>query len=478
MTTDAVTAKLIAAQDAIDAADSKLAESHVLISDALELLSGEASGGDVIDVHPGDDLKAMIADAPDGATLRIDPAFVTDLGTFTLGKTLKLVSGAELAPGRVTPALVGPRLLKASVNVTASACELRGLYLEGQGQTILTAGEGMTVDRCVLVGAPNQQQQRGIAANAADITITGCHIGSIYKDVDTQAVCCWNKTKHLQIRDCFLEAAGENFMTGGADPSSEADIPTDIVIEDCTISKPLAWMELPGCTVKNLLELKNVIGFTLRRCLLEYSWAHGQAGYAIVLAVRNQSGTAPYSTIRDVVIEDCTIRHVGGGLSILGRDDRADYPSQVMTNVQFRRNTIEDLSKSWARGSALAAGRAYNISGGPADLVIEDCNTNLLPGSQNAAIGFDQVQHQCARLAFRRCELYEGAYGITGTADGGIGEPQLAGHAPGYVWEDVTMQRGTSGRKIVYPPDTTVLPPVGADEDDGDPEGRDRAATR
>jgi hypothetical protein len=467
-TDDALT-KLDQAQAAISEADALIADAIALLNNG-EIVPPEPEPGDVIEVGLEEDLKSVIDEAPDGATLRLSPDYEYALGVYTLKKSLTIETAGELSEGRVDLDLAAPALTGVSLTITAPNCTLRGLFLEGDGATLITAGPGTTLDRCLLLGREGKQQHRGVAANAPDITITGCHIGGIYKDVDTQAVWCYQKTNHLRITDCFLEASGENFMAGGDDAKSEADMPRDIVIEDCTISKPLEWMETDGCVVKNLLELKCCVGFQMRRCVLENCWAHGQGGFAIVLSVRNQYGKATWTTVSDVVIEDCTIRHVGAGLSVLGRD--YTHPSEVMSHVVFRRITIEDLSKAWARGSSVAVGRALQISGGPHDLVYEDINAAIDPGNINAAIFFDQPQYLVEGLVIRRCTLHEGSYGIIGCIpDAPAGVAQMEGHAPGYVWEACTIQQGNSGRKIQYPPDTTILPPVAqrSVEDAGQP---------
>ena len=55
-----------------------------------------------------------------------------------------------------------------------------------------------------------------------------------------------------------LEAAGDNFILGGSDPSIPGLTPTRVVISGNTISKPQAWHDARSpWQVKNLLELKN-----------------------------------------------------------------------------------------------------------------------------------------------------------------------------------------------------------------------------
>jgi hypothetical protein len=451
-----------AAIAALHGAKQHLVEADTAINDALALLNAggppkppDPPDGDVITIGPGDDLLAAIDAAPDGTIFDIDPAFRADLGDCTISKSCTLRSAVLPPAGRVGLDLAGPTLSSASVTFAAPSIKCIGLRFEGKGTTVIMAGDRTLLDRCVITGpADGGPQQRGVYANATGIRILGCHIGGIWNDVDTQAVLCTRFTKRLHINDCLLEASGENFMSGGDDGESAEETPQDILIENSTLSKPLDWQGKAGCTCKNLLELKNARRVIVRKCVLENSWADGQAGYAIVLSVRNQYGAAVWSTIEDVLIEDLTIHHCGGGVQVLGRD--YSHESKVMRQVILRRITITDMSSSCQEGSAAAAAQAFLISGGPDALTLEDIDTAGDTGWMKAAIAFDQIDNPTTNLVVRRCRMYEGDYGITGQADGAIGVDQIEGHAPGYVWDTVTIVRGTSGRWINYPEGTIL----------------------
>jgi hypothetical protein len=117
-------------------------------------------------------------------------------------------------------------------------------------------------------------------------------------------------------------------------------------------------------TVKNLLELKNAQRVTLDGNIFEYNWAAGQHGYALLFSVRNQSGTAPWSVVRDVTFINNTVRHVAAGISILGRDYL--HPSQQVRNLTIRNNIFEDLDNAYGN-----TGRFVSISQAPANVVID-----------------------------------------------------------------------------------------------------------
>ena len=98
-------------------------------------------------------------------------------------------------------------------------------------------------------------------------------------------------------------------------------MPNGIIVEDCDFSRPITWRNNSALTVKNLIELKNCINVIVRNCRSSYNWQNGQDGYSLVMTVRNQSGTNPWATIKNVAIEDCCFEHQGSGINILGSDD-------------------------------------------------------------------------------------------------------------------------------------------------------------
>ena len=59
---------------------------------------------------------------------------------------------------------------------------------------------------------------------------------------------------------------------------------------------------------------------TMDSNIIEYSWAAGQQGYAIVVTPRNQDGGAPWVVTQGIHITNNTVRHVAAGFNILGVD--------------------------------------------------------------------------------------------------------------------------------------------------------------
>jgi hypothetical protein len=102
----------------------------------------------------------------------------------------------------------------------------------------------LVLDRVYIHGDPAIGQKRGIALNSGATEIVNSHVSDIKSTgVDTQAIAGWNGPGPYLIENNYLEAAGENIMFGGADPSVEGLIPQDITITRNHITRPASWRE-------------------------------------------------------------------------------------------------------------------------------------------------------------------------------------------------------------------------------------------
>ena len=114
----------------------------------------------------------------------------------------------------------------------------------------------LVVDRCYIHGDPTVGQKRGIALNSASTTIVNSYISDIKAaGQDSQAVGGWNGPGPFVIENNYLEAAGENIMFGGSDPSIHNLVPSDVTFRRNHLSKRLDWRRSKW-SVKNLFELR------------------------------------------------------------------------------------------------------------------------------------------------------------------------------------------------------------------------------
>src|SRR5262249_55163695 len=102
----------------------------------------------------------------------------------------------------------------------------------------------LVFDRCYIHGASLADVSRAIALNSANTEISNCNISEIHGiGFDTQAICGWNGPGPFRIINNYLEAAGENVLFGGADPTIQGLVPSDIEFRKNDCAKPLNWKD-------------------------------------------------------------------------------------------------------------------------------------------------------------------------------------------------------------------------------------------
>lgn len=307
-------------------------------------------------------------------------------------------------------------------------------------------------DRCYLHGDPVRGTRRGIAMNSRDTAVLDSYLSDFKEQgADSQAIAGWNGTGPFKIVNSYLEAAGENVMFGGADPTIRDLVPADIEVRDNHFAKPLRWkvghdaFEGTEWTVKNLFELKNARRVLIDANLFEHNWPHAQNGFAILFTVRNQDGRAPWSVVEDVVFRNNVVRQVGAGINILGRDD--NHPSQQVKRLDIRNNLFLDVGGRWG------SGRLFQLLDGTSDVLI-DHNTALHTGS--LLFGGDGAAH--TGFVFENNIAPDNRRGITG-GGAGVGLPALNHYFPAARVRGNVIVGGTADE---YPPNNFF--PSGLDD--------------
>jgi hypothetical protein len=403
-------------------------QSIVLQLDAKAAIPPSSSG--VVIVTPGQSLPELLASLPGGDTVYVLPTVHTVLGEdLHITKPLKLVGAAFTG-----------RLVIDAPDVALIGCSIVGP--NENGALLTTGGDRLLLQGCRLQGSFNGQH-RGILVQSADVTICDSSITGIWKSgQETQAIAGWKCIKRLKVIRTLMEAAGVNFMIGGTD-CAEDEIPEDIEVRRCYLRKPWEWKGWTGA--KNLFEIKNARRVLLEDSLLELSWVEGQVGYALLLNVRNQEGTAPWSTIEDVIIRRNRIRWVAAGLNLLGSD--YTHPSQVMKRVTIEDNVIERIERTYGDNQ-----RCLYLAHGGQDIAIR---RNTFSGTDiNSFLTFEGAPLE--RFVFEQNTVPEGAYGIK-SDDCSLGTPTLEKYAPGCTWNANTVVRTIATNNIPYPPGTTVV---------------------
>lgn len=251
--------------------------------------------------------------------------------------------------------------------VPATADYIYNLVLFGANETkVADVPHDLEIDRCYFHPFKSGVTRRGIALNSRTTTVTNSYLaGFAFPGEETQAIGGWTGTKDVKIINNYLEGGAENILIGGSDPASADLIPADIEIRANYFYKPVEWKD--KATIKCLFELKNAKRVQFVGNYLENNWADA----AFRITVRNQDGTAPFSTIEDVLIKDNVISGAGAGINILGKDDT--HPSQTLKRL----NIVNNLFLRIGEGEWEGAGYFVQVSGGEDILIANNTAFNM-----------------------------------------------------------------------------------------------------
>lgn len=444
----------------IDALTPRSVVTVVAAGGNVQAAIDSAQPGDTIALTPGATYTGTI-------TLRNRPTHglivITTAGALPSDRMTAAAAGslAKLQSGSAAPAVVTESgahdyaLVGLEIHSTPGVYPF-GLVSFGAGDKTQTSlaqvPVGFVVDRCYIHGDPTTGAKRGIDMNGGNITVSNSTISDI-KGVgqDTQAIGGVNGPGPFLITNNYLEAAGENVLFGGSDPTIPNLVPSDITIIGNYISKPLAW-KTQSWSVKNVVELKNAQRVLIKNNVIENSWTNGQVGYLLVLTVRDQDGNAPWSTIRDVEITGNVIRHGNQGINVLGLDDIANaagvlHVSVRMTNVSIHDNLIYDIGGTQFGGGST---HAIAVNNGPINLSFIH-NTFVGAVSAGLSLSVGTSKTPAANLQITDNIIPEGNFGVTGDGQGLGSASWIACVDAASVFSFNQIIKGTSGRNISYP---------------------------
>ena len=176
--------------------------------------------------------------------------------------------------------------------------------------------------------------------------------------------------------------------------------------------------------VKNIFELKNARNVVAEHNLFEHNWENGQIGYAIVFTVRNSSGTCTWCTIENVDFRYNVIRHVAGGINILGYD--SPEISQQGRDIRITHNLFYGIDQTRWGGPGI-----FLLMGDEPRNVTVDHNTIDHSGSSLVSVygGSSTDRREILGFKFTNNLARHGKYGIFG-AGSSTGSATIATYLP------------------------------------------------
>src|SRR5688572_2946426 len=412
--------------------------------------------GRTIHVAAGESLQSALDEAQPGDRITLE-AGATYEGPFKLRRKdgdawIVIASNRlrELPPGkRVNPALARlmPKLISSSrsaivtdagahhyrfagIEVAPAAGEFLHNLIElgGDDADLTEVPHHIVFDRAYIHGDPRKGGRRGVAFNGRELAVINSYL-SDFKEVgaDSQAISGWNGPGPFKIENNYLEGAGENVMFGGADPSINGLVPSDIEILRNHFAKPLRWKidnpsyEGTPWAVKNLFELKNARRVLVEGNLLEHNWPHAQNGFAILFTPRNQEGRAPWSVVEDVTFRNNVVRSVAAGFNILGRDDNEE--SQQTRRIVIHNNLLSEVGGKWGGN-----GRLFQLLDGTAGVAITNNTAERTTGG--VVFGGDHDPH--TGFVFKNNVMPDNGAGFVGSGTG-VGRRTIERYFPDAV---------------------------------------------
>jgi hypothetical protein len=313
------------------------------------------------------------------------------------------------------------------------------ITLGSGSQTAAQMPHSLIFDRVYVHGDPITGQKRGIALNSGAAHIVNSYISEI-KAVgqDSQAIAGWNGTGPYLIENNYLEAAAENVLFGGSDPSIPDLVPSDITIRRNYLTKPVEWRSQKW-QVKNVFELKNARRVLVEGNVFENVWVAAQAGYAILFSTRNQDGKSPWSVVEDVAFRYNVVRHAANAINISGYDNR--QASAQGSRYRISHNLVYDINGSaWGGG-----GNFLQIGNQPRDIVVEH-NTVSHTGTVVAVYGKrDGAPATVDGFIFRDNLMRHNSYGVKGD-NLGVGSSTLDAYFRGVVFEHNVLAGGKASQ--------------------------------
>jgi len=359
---------------------------------------------------------------------------------------------------RTDPGAHGYRLIGLDIGADAGVREVDLIeFGDGTDTTAATEPSDIVIDRCLVHGNDAGTYRRGVALNGARLAVVDSDFRNFHDaGTDSQAIAGWNGPGPFLIANNYLEAASENILFGGGDPSIPGLVPSDIEIRRNVSTKPLAW-RTSGIPVKNAFELKSARRVLISGNIFENVWPSGQDGTAILLKSANQDGGCTWCVTEYVTFTDNIVRAASHGLLVNAAEAGAKGLAMPRHANHIR---ITNVFFDGIGAQPFGGGKLFRIFGGVDDVEITHVTSTSNPtGILDAHDPNDVNPH----LTFASNIVERNQYGIGAGAAEGI--PTLTRNFAPFVYNQNVLVNTSatsdqaisdSSLKSRYPPVTFV----------------------
>jgi hypothetical protein len=357
------------------------------------------------------------------------------------------VSGGDVPAIRTESAAHGYRLVGLDIGPDPATTQVTNLIMLGAGnddKSVTTEPSDITIDRCYVHGSDDGDFRRGVLMNGARLAVIESYLENFHdENGDSQAVASINGPGPMKIVNNFLEAASENILFGGADPSVGGLVPADIEIRRNLITKRLSW-QTAGVPVKNTFELKNARRLLIEGNTFENAWVSAQGGTAVLMWSVNQDGHCPWCVTEFVTFRNNVVRGAANGIAIVAAETDLNGPLPIAANhIRVDNVLFEGIGDpQWGA----EGGNLFQVFGGVADVSFTHITSR---GNPNSILLPAEASDVNPRLVFQYNIVERRWYGIGQGSD--EGKRTLDLNFPAYAYTDnvlVNTSRLTTDQAI------------------------------
>lgn len=359
----------------------------------------------------------------------------------------------------------GYRLIGLDIGIQPGVTQLANLIELGSDRdpAVNVKPSDIVIDRCYVHGNDSGNYRRGVAMNGIRLSVVDSYFENFHDgNSDSQAISGWNGPGPFKIVNNFLEAASENIMFGGSDPSIAQLVPADIEVRGNFMTKRLSWRSA-GVPVKNAFELKNARRVLVEGNIFENVWSSGQDGTAIVLKSANQEGACTWCVTEFVTFRNNIVRGAAHGVLINAAESGArglPLPEPV-NHIRIQNVLFTDIG-----GSRWGGGKLFRVFGGVSNLEITHVTST---GNATGILDPRSPSDLNPNLIFKYNIVERQFYGIGAGSDEGI-TTVTRNFAPFVYNQNVLVNTSRSTDQAIsdgalksrYPPVTTIAGDWGA----------------
>ncbi|MBS1851332.1 MAG: hypothetical protein JST79_10500 [Acidobacteria bacterium] len=216
--------------------------------------------------------------------------------------------------------------------------------------------------------AADLKTKDAIRLMCGDCWLTDSMIDQIlYAGVESHLISSYPAQGPVKITNNHLRGGSIGILFGGAQPSIDLLVPSDIEIRLNSIELDPNWYMVSSFAnptrswlIKNRFELKNASRVVFAGNRVRYSWADSQRGSLSLLTPR---GDGYWGRVDNVTIENNLWEHGNDWFQTLGRDGAAQL-SMPLQRVLVRNNLVSDIvNPTWGNSSGQTTALPIGLGG-------------------------------------------------------------------------------------------------------------------